>query len=29
MRHYLLSKGLMKYADGTEHLAEDADDVAQ
>ena len=29
MRHYLLSKGLWKYADGTEALAEDATDAVQ
>ena len=29
MRHYLLSKGLWKYVDGTEVLAEDATDAVQ
>ena len=29
MRHYLLSKGLWKYVDGTEVLAEGATDAAQ
>ena len=29
MRHFLLSKGLMKYVDGTEHVAVDADVATQ
>ena len=29
IRHYLLSKGLWKYVDGTERLADDATDVVQ
>ena len=29
MRHYLLSKGLQKYVDGTERLADDAADAVR
>ena len=29
MRHYLLSKGLWKYVDGTERLAEDATEAVR
>ena len=29
MRHFLLSRGLMKYVDGTERLADDADAATQ
>lgn len=29
MRHYLLSKGLWKYVDGTERLADDATDAVR